>query len=175
MKKIGLICAVVLTGMSLAACSNQSTKEKLKQSEASSLAEESSDTLDKTSDEELFSDDDESTDATENASNANAETTENKSSTSSFSAPSVNTSSIQLSGGSSVNIQKPQLNNSTTDPTTHRVQVETAKIQHAWNVKKGIENPDGSETQNFKNWVAKRDQAWANGQSMAEYDQNQKY
>lgn len=121
MKKIGLICAVVLTGMSLAACSNQSTKEKLKQSEASSLAEESSDTLDKTSDEELFSDDDESTDATENASNANAETTENKSSTSSFSAPSVNTSSIQLSGGSSVTVPKVQSNQSSSISSTTNV------------------------------------------------------
>jgi len=47
-------------------CSNQSSKEKLQQAEASSLAEESSDTLDKVSDKELFSDDDESTDTAEN-------------------------------------------------------------------------------------------------------------
>lgn len=173
MKNIGLICAVALISMSLAACSNQASKEKLRQAEASSLAEESSDTLDKVSDKELFSDDDESTDTTEDASDADTETDENKAST--FSTSSANMSSIQLSSSSSVKIQKPQFNNSTTDPITRRVQAETAKMQHDWNVKHGIENPDGSETQNFKKWVAKRDQVEANGQRMPEYDQNQKY
>lgn len=36
MKKVGLICAVVLTGMSLAACGNQSSKESSSSSKASS-------------------------------------------------------------------------------------------------------------------------------------------
>lgn len=36
MKKIGLICAVTLTGMSLAACGNQSTKKSSSSSKASS-------------------------------------------------------------------------------------------------------------------------------------------
>ncbi|MBD8085583.1 hypothetical protein HUK45_04880 [Limosilactobacillus sp. c9Ua_26_M] len=36
MKKIGLICAVTLTGMSLAACGNQSSKESSSSSKASS-------------------------------------------------------------------------------------------------------------------------------------------
>ncbi len=56
-----------------------------------------------------------------------------------------------------------------------KVQAETARIQHDWNAKHGIENPDGSETQNFQNWVSKRDQTEANGQSMPDYDQNQQY
>ena len=36
MKKIGLICAVALAGMSLAACGNQSTKKASSSSKASS-------------------------------------------------------------------------------------------------------------------------------------------
>ena len=36
MKKVGLICAVALTGMSLAACGNQSSKESSSSSKASS-------------------------------------------------------------------------------------------------------------------------------------------
>lgn len=56
------------------------------------------------------------------------------------------------------------------------VQAETARMQHDWNLKHGIENPDGSETENFKNWVAQRDQAWANGDySTSNYDQNVQY
>lgn len=56
------------------------------------------------------------------------------------------------------------------------VQAETARMQHDWNLKHGIENPDGSETENFKNWVAQRDQAEQNGDySPSSYDQNVQY
>lgn len=55
------------------------------------------------------------------------------------------------------------------------VQAETARMQHDENVQKGIENPDGSETQNFQNWVNYRDRAWANGGTPSDYDQNIDY
>ena len=42
MKKVGLICAVALAGMSLAACGNQSSKSKDSSSELSSLKKENS-------------------------------------------------------------------------------------------------------------------------------------
>lgn len=53
------------------------------------------------------------------------------------------------------------------------VKAETARMQHDNNVKQGIENPDGSETQNFQNWVSARDNAWDNGNdNFPAYDQN---
>lgn len=53
-------------------------------------------------------------------------------------------------------------------------------MQHAENVKKGIENPNGSETQNFQNWYndEQNDEqnAWSNGNdNFPDYDQNQQW
>lgn len=56
------------------------------------------------------------------------------------------------------------------------VQAETARMQHDWNVQQGIENPDGTETQNFQNWVSSRDNAWSNGNdNFPDYDQNSQW
>lgn len=60
-------------------------------------------------------------------------------------------------------------------PNTPNIQSQTAQMQHNENVRKGIENPDGSETQNFKNWEAYRDRAWENGGTPQDYDQNTNY
>ena len=91
----------------------------------------------------------------------------------------INVPSANTSTSSASNIQVPHFNsNGSGSPTSGgdpKVQAETGRLQHDWNVKQGIENPDGSETQNFQNWVSKRDQAEANGQSMSDYDQNQRY
>lgn len=58
-------------------------------------------------------------------------------------------------------------------PDTPNIQSQTAQMQHAQNVKRGIENPDGTMTQNFQNWVSDRDNAWSNGaQEFPEYDAN---
>ena len=53
------------------------------------------------------------------------------------------------------------------------VQAETASMQHAENVRRGIEDANGNETQNFQNWVSARDNAWDNGNdNFPDYDQN---
>lgn len=46
-------------------------------------------------------------------------------------------------------------------------------MQHAENVRRGIEDANGNETQNFQNWVSARDNAWDNGNdNFPDYDQN---
>lgn len=56
------------------------------------------------------------------------------------------------------------------------IQAETARMQHDENVKKGIENPDGSETQNFQNWYNDEQNAWNNGDdNFPDYDQSQQW
>lgn len=58
-------------------------------------------------------------------------------------------------------------------PDTPNIQSQTAQMQHEENVKKGIENPDGSETQNFKNWVTARDwQEQQGNDNYPDYDPN---
>lgn len=47
-------------------------------------------------------------------------------------------------------------------------------MQHDENVRKGIENPDGSETENFKRWEAQQD--WDNeNATIHDYDPNHQY
>lgn len=60
-------------------------------------------------------------------------------------------------------------------PDTPNIQSQTAQMQHDENVRRGIEDANGNETQNFKNWEAYRDRAWANGYSANDYDQNIDY
>ena len=161
MKKIGLICAAVVAALSLAGCSHSASQKNNKQAaESSSVKKHHTHEEDQDDDFSLnlVSQDDQDTDSNDLDINV----------------PSSNTSTSSAS-----NIQVPHFNsNDTGSPTSGgdpKVQAETARIQHDWNVKHGIENPNGSETQNFQNWVSKRDQAEANGQSMPDYDQNQRY
>lgn len=45
-----------------------------------------------------------------------------------------------------------------------------------WARRNGMTNPDGSETQNFKNWVSDRNNAWdAGNDHFPDYDQNQQW
>lgn len=163
MKKIGLICAVALAGISLAACGNQSTKK------ASSSSKASSGKVVKHHKKH-----------SQKKQNSNSSTSSN--------------SSIQQSNNGQ---QASQRKFNKSDPSTWHdipykgypsydaycqanggdpeVQAETARMQHDNNVKQGIENPDGSETQNFQNWMAYRDRAEANGYSANDYDQNIDY
>ena len=161
MKKIGLICTAIIACIVLSGCNNLASQEIHKKSAESSSVKKHH-THDEDQDDDfslnLVSSDDQDTDSNDLDINV----------------PSANTSTSSAS-----NIQVPHFNsNGTGSPTSGgdpQVQAETARIQHDWNVKHGIENPDGSETQNFQNWVAKRDQAEANGQRMPDYDQNQRY
>ena len=59
-------------------------------------------------------------------------------------------------------------------PNTPNIQSQTAQMQHDENVRRGIENPDGSETENFKRWEAQQD--WDNeNATIPDYDPNHKY
>ena len=165
MKKVGLICAVMLTGMSLAACGNQSSKKASSSSKTSSKVVKKHKKQDK-----------------------------KKQSTSSSKAAST---SSEHSSNQAQQQSTSQRKFDKSDPSTWHdipykgypsydayceanggdpeVQAETARMQHDNNVKQGIENPDGSETQNFQNWMAYRDRAEANGYSANDYDQNIDY
>ena len=164
MKKIGFICVAVVAGLSLAGCRHSASQKNTKETTESSSVKKHH-THDENQDDDfslnLVSSGDQDTDSNDLDINVS-------------SVPSSSTSTSSAS-----NIQVPHFNsNGTGSPTSGgdpKVQAETARIQHDWNVKHGIENPDGSETQNFQNWVAKRDQVEANGQSMPDYDQNQRY
>ena len=167
MKKIGLICAVALAGMSLAACGNQSSKESSSSSKASS-----------------------SKVVKQHKKHSNKESKKNKTSSSSSSV-SQQSAPAHSNTSATADDQADPFNASTWDkpykgypnfkaymddhPDTPNIQSQTAQIQHDNNVKQGIENPDGSETQNFQNWMAYRDRAEANGYSANDYDQNIDY
>ena len=167
MKKIGLICAVALAGISLAACGNQSTKKSSSSSKASS-----------------------SKVVKHHKKHSNKESKKNKTSSSSSSV-SQQSAPAHSNTSATADDQADPFNASTWDkpykgypnfkaymddhPDTPNIQSQTAQIQHDNNVKQGIENPDGSETQNFQNWMAYRDRAEANGYSANDYDQNIDY
>ena len=167
MKKVGLICAVALAGISLAACGNQSSNK------ASSSSKVSSSKVVK-----------------QHKKHSNKESEKNKTSSSSSSV-SQQSAPAHSNTSATADDQAYPFNASTWDkpykgypnfkaymddhPDTPNIQSQTAQIQHDNNVKQGIENPDGSETQNFQNWMAYRDRAEANGYSANDYDQNIDY
>ena len=165
MKKIGLICAVVLTGMSLAACGNQS----------SSKASSSSKTSSKVVKKHKKQDKKKQSTSSSKAASTSSEHSSNQAQQQSTSQRKFDKSDpstwhdIPYKGYPSYDAYC-EANGG--DP---EVQAETARMQHDNNVKQGIENPDGSETQNFQNWMAYRDRAEANGYSANDYDQNIDY
>ncbi|MBD8087665.1 hypothetical protein HUK49_06885 [Limosilactobacillus sp. c11Ua_112_M] len=164
MKKIGLICAVALAGMSLAACGNQSTKK------ASSPSKVSSSKVVK------------------------HHKRQNKKKQNTSSSNAVSTSSEKASSQTQQQASSQRKFNKSDPSTWHdipykgypsydayceanggdpEVQAETASMQHAENVRRGIEDANGNETQNFQNWVSARDNAWDNGNdNFPDYDQN---
>lgn len=177
MKKIGLICATVLMGMSLAACNNSSAQKSSKSNSSSIVKSTKAVKHHKTHKENK----NQQSSVNSNGSSSVSETTQTQSS---------NTNSTTVASASTKKFDKSDP--STWDDVPYKgypsysayceanggdpeVQAETAKMQHDWNVQQGIENPDGSETQNFQNWVSKGEQAEANGQSIPSYDQSQKY
>lgn len=183
MKKIGLICATVLMGMTLTACGSSSSQKSTKSSSSSS------------------------TKAIKKHKTSKKNKQEKKKQSSISSASSSSSQSQAAAQQNTNNIQTETTNNSQqsaqqqfdkSDPNTWHnvpykgypsydayceanggdpeVQAETANMQHANNVQQGIENPDGSETQNFQNWLSARDNAWNNGNyDFPSYDQNQQW
>ena len=166
MKKIGLICAVALAGISLAACGNHSTKKASSSSKASSSKVVKHHKRQNKKKQNTSSSNAVSTSSEKASSQAQQQTASQRK----FDKSDPSTwHDIPYKGYPSYDAYC-QANGG--DP---EVQAETARMQHDNNVKQGIENPDGSETQNFQNWMAYRDRAEANGYSANDYDQNIDY
>ena len=166
MKKIGLICAVALAGISLAACGNQSSKKASSSSKTSSSKVVKSHKKQNKKKQNTSSSKVASTSSEKASNQAQQQTASQRK----FDKSDPSTwHDIPYKGYPSYDAYC-QANGG--DP---EVQAETARMQHDNNVKQGIENPDGSETQNFQNWMAYRDRAEANGYSANDYDQNIDY
>lgn len=179
MKKIGLICATLIVSLSLAGCNNLASQQSHKASSSSSTKVVKHHKHHK-----------------KTSSQSKASSLSSSSNSSSSTAVSQAQSTSSTTNQSQGTASGKQFNKS--DPNTWHdipykgypsydayceanggdpeVQAETASMQHAENVKQGIENPDGSETQNFQNWVSARDNAWDNGNDdFPSYDQNQQW
>lgn len=166
MKKIGLICAVALTGMSLVACGNQSSKK------ASSSSKASSSKVVKRHKHKKQTKKKQNT-SSSNASSTSSEKASNQAQQQTASQRKFDKSDpstwhdIPYKGYPSYDAYC-EANGG--DP---EVQAETASMQHAENVRRGIEDANGNETQNFQNWVSARDNAWDNGNdNFPDYDQS---
>lgn len=166
MKKIGLICAVALAGMSLTACGNQSSKKASSSSKASSSKVVKHHKHKKQNKKEQNTSSSKATStSSEKASNQSQQQTASQRK---FDKSDPSTwHDIPYKGYPSYDAYC-EANGG--DP---EVQAETASMQHAENVRRGIEDANGNETQNFQNWVSARDNAWDNGNdNFPEYDQN---
>lgn len=182
MKKIVLICATVVLGATLTACSSSSSQKSAKSSSSSSSTKTvkkhkatKKNKQEKKKQSSISSASSSSSQAVtqQNTSNTQTETTNNsqQSAQQQFNKSDPNTwHNVPYKGYPSYDAYC-EANGG--DP---EVQAETVNMQHANNVKMGIENPDGSETQNFKNWLNARDNAWNNGNdNFPSYDQNQQW
>lgn len=182
MKKIVLICATVVLGATLTACSSSSSQKSTKISSSSSSTKSvqkhksaKKNKQEKKKQSSISSASSSSSQAVtqQNTSNTQTETTNNsqQSAQQQFNKSDPNTwHNVPYKGYPSYDAYC-EANGG--DP---EVQAETANMQHANNVKMGIENPDGSETQNFKNWLNARDNAWNNdNDNFPSYDQNQQW
>ena len=166
MKKIGLICAVALAGISLTACGNQSSKK------ASSSSKASSSKVVKRHKHKKQTKKKQNT-SSSNASSTSSEKASNQAQQQTASQRKFDKSDpstwhdIPYKGYPSYDAYC-EANGG--DP---EVQAETASMQHAENVRRGIEDANGNETQNFQNWVSARDNAWDNGNdNFPDYDQS---
>lgn len=182
MKKLGLICVAALMSLTLTACGSSSSQKSTKISSSSSStksvqkhksAKKNKQEKKKQSSISSASSSSSQTAAQQNTNNTQTETTNNsqQSAQQQFDKSDPNTwHNIPYKGYPSYDAYC-EANGG--DP---EVQAETANMQHANNVQQGIENPDGSETQNFQNWLSARDNAWNNGNyDFPSYDQNQQW
>ena len=165
MKKIGLICAVALAGMSLTACGNQSSKKASSSSKASSKVVKHHKHKKQNKKEQNTSSSKATSTSSEKASNQAQQQTVSQRK---FDKSDPSTwHDIPYKGYPSYDAYC-EANGG--DP---EVQAETASMQHAENIRRGIEDANGNETQNFQNWVSARDNAWDNGNdNFPDYDQN---
>lgn len=167
MKKISLIAAAVLASLSLAACGNSASQHKAKRANSSSKV-------------------------VHHKHHKKQQHKKKVTSSSSSSSSSVQPSNNQQQGQQAQGKQANPADESTWNlpykgfPSYNAyieyyhgdpdVQRQTAQMQHDENVRRGIEDANGNETQNFKNWVAARDNAWNNGNdNFPDYDQNQQW
>ncbi len=164
MKKIGLICAVTLAGMILAACGNQSSKESSSSSKVSSSKVVKHHKKQNKKEQNTSSSKATSTSSEKASNQAQQQTASQRK----FDKSDPSTwHDIPYKGYPSYDAYC-EANGG--DP---EVQAETASMQHAENMQKGIEDANGNETQNFQNWVSARDNAWDNGNdNFPDYDQN---
>lgn len=165
MKKIGLLCSVALITLGLAGCSSSNSSAK---SSSSSNKSTSSKVVRK------------------HKHNTSKRSSTNNNATS----PSIKKEDGQQTSASNTNgNQADPYDVSTWDkpyggypsfraylnahPDTPNIQQQTADMQHSWNQQHGIENADGSETTNFRKWVAARDWQWQQGNTnFPDYDPN---
>lgn len=170
MKKIGLICTTVLICGSLAACGSQSASSKSNSSSTKSSK------------------------VVKHHKKQAKKESKKQSSVKSNSSSSSNSSNTQKNNSGNSQAANGKVFNKSDPSTWHdipykgypsydayceanggdpEVQAETASMQHAENVRRGIEDANGNETQNFQNWVSARDNAWDNGNdNFPDYDQN---
>lgn len=176
MKKLGLICATVLAGLSLSACNNLASQQSHKTSSSSSTKV----VKHRAAHHKKVNKQNNSSSSSSNSSTAISQA-KTASSSNSVSQGATNSRQVDKSDPSTWdNIPykgypsyNAYLQANGGDP---EIQAETASMQHAENVKKGIENPDGSETQNFQNWYNDEQNAWSNGNdNFPNYDQNQQW
>lgn len=184
MKKIGLICTTVLMGLTLTACGSSPSQKSTKSSSSSS----STKAIKKHKTAKQSKKEKKKQGSISSASSSSSQ---------SQTAPQQNTNNTQTEiANNSQQSSQQQFNKS--DPNTWHnipykgypsydayceanggdpeVQAETANMQHANNVQQGIENPDGSETQNFQNWYSDEQNAWSAGNdNFPEYDQNSQW
>lgn len=175
MKKFSLLCAVAIAGLSLTACGNSTTSHK-----SHSKAVSSSKVIKhhKHHSKKVKKDKQSSSSSSSSATSAsNQQQQQNQQKTqASANSRQVDKSdpstwnNIPYKGYASYNAYL-QANNGDPD-----IQAETARMQHEENMRQGIEDSNGNETQNFQNWVNDRDNAWNNGNNnFPDYDQNKQW
>lgn len=164
MKKLSLLFLTLLTVLSLSACGNQSHHSKSASTHSSKVAKKhhKKTSKKKTADKHSSSSD--------NKQNQSSQQTQPQHQSGDQADPfDVSTWSKPYKG-------YPNFRAYLQDhPNTPNIQSQTAQMQHDENVREGIEDVNGNETQNFKNWEAYRDRAWANGGTPSDYNKNINY
>lgn len=168
MKKLTLLSAVLLAGLSLTACGSNSSKKASSNNKASSSKVVKHHKKAKRSKKKV--------NKSKHASSSSAVSASNQQN------QQQNNSGDQADPFDASTWDKPykgypSFNAYLHDhPDTPNIQSQTAQMQHEENMRKGIEDANGNETQNFKNWVYARDNAWDNGNdNFPDYDQNHQW
>ncbi len=168
MKKISLICAVALAGLSLTACGNPSQKKNTTSKQTSSKVVKKHHKKVKRSKKKANKSKHASSSSAVSASNQQNQQQQTQSKQANPADES--TWNLPYKGFASYNAYLDYYHG---DPDIQR---QTAQMQHEENMRKGIEDANGNETQNFKNWVSARDNAWDNGNdNFPDYDQNHQW